>query len=85
MQQIKLVIDKIGIDFFFENSYGDRWFYQIHSLYTNEDKTWWDEHLKSKIWYTEEIREQTLKAMDNYLNKKNDQGRIPPQSRADRY
>jgi len=66
---IELEVDENGIDFYFVRPNGKRWFYQIHSLENEKDIEFWDKHMQEKMWYTPEIRKETIEKMQNLMKK----------------
>lgn len=53
-----------GIDVFVEERL---WVYRIPIIKSVDHRNWWDNHLKDKRWYTPEVRNDVLKAMDSFL------------------
>ena len=55
-------VDKfIRYSFITEN--GKQWFYETGDIKKEKDVDEWDTHLGRKMWYTPEVREQSLNLM----------------------
>lgn len=64
---IEIELKKDAIELFFIRDYGRQWFYEIPAPRTKDGVEWWNKHLKEKMWYTPEIKEKILKAMNDFL------------------
>jgi hypothetical protein len=57
---IKIEKTKDSLKFYFVDGKIKRWFYEIWGIKNKKDIDSWDEHLSKKMWYSQEVRKETL-------------------------
>lgn len=55
------------IEYYFLRNGRQDWFYEFNAKYDSREI--WDEHLSKKMWYTPEVRKETLNLMEDILKK----------------